>query len=184
MFCIWYVGYFIYLLKFSGTSTPYSTPRLTLSQLPGQLPQILSPQSIKLSTEPQQVKQRITCSVCSELCTLCVPSCDNLKKSWFWEVLWTVQSFAYISDFIPILFAMSEPGYGCLAVHVFFLGALLICVYCVLLFNRLPSGVLLQFVVWPLHQPPLELSHQSHPSQHHNLTAKLLAHLVRSVFLN
>ncbi|KAJ7417428.1 tuberous sclerosis 1 [Pitangus sulphuratus] len=37
-----------------GTSTPYSTPRPTLSQMPGQLPQILSPQSSRLSTEPQQ----------------------------------------------------------------------------------------------------------------------------------
>uniref|UniRef100_A0A8C9G1L1 Hamartin n=1 Tax=Pavo cristatus TaxID=9049 RepID=A0A8C9G1L1_PAVCR len=47
-----------------GTSTPYSTPRLTLSQLPGQLPQILSPQSIKLSTEPQQVTIWSPSAVC------------------------------------------------------------------------------------------------------------------------
>nr|XP_010310290.1 PREDICTED: hamartin isoform X3 [Balearica regulorum gibbericeps] len=38
-----------------GTSTPYSTPQLTLSYMPGQLPQILSPQSIRPTTEPQQV---------------------------------------------------------------------------------------------------------------------------------
>lgn len=68
--------------------------------------------------------------------------------------------------------------------HTFLFWASLICVYCVLLLRRLPSGVLLQFVVWPLHQPPLELFHQSHPSLHHNLTAKLLAHLVRAAFWN
>ncbi|XP_054249595.1 hamartin isoform X9 [Indicator indicator] len=47
-----------------GTSTPYSTPRLTLSQMPGQLPQILSPQSIRLSTEPQQVTIWSPSAVC------------------------------------------------------------------------------------------------------------------------
>ncbi|XP_040387547.1 LOW QUALITY PROTEIN: hamartin [Cygnus olor] len=47
-----------------GTSTPYSTPRLTLSQMPGQLPQILSPQSIQLSTEPQQVTIWSPSAVC------------------------------------------------------------------------------------------------------------------------
>ncbi|XP_009890540.1 PREDICTED: hamartin isoform X2 [Charadrius vociferus] len=48
-------SYYIDTQSSYGTSTPYSTPRLTLSQMPGQLPQILSPQSIRLSTEPQQV---------------------------------------------------------------------------------------------------------------------------------
>ncbi|XP_027543375.1 hamartin isoform X1 [Neopelma chrysocephalum] len=47
-----------------GTSTPYSTPRLTLSQMPGQLPQILSPQSSRLSTEPQQVTIWSPSAVC------------------------------------------------------------------------------------------------------------------------
>ncbi|KAF4789193.1 Hamartin [Turdus rufiventris] len=47
-----------------GTSTPYSTPRLTLSQMPGQLPQILSPQSTRLSTEPQQVTIWSPSAVC------------------------------------------------------------------------------------------------------------------------
>ncbi|KFQ18927.1 Hamartin [Merops nubicus] len=47
-----------------GTSTPYSTPRLTLSQMSGQLPQILSPQSIRLSTEPQQVTIWSPSAVC------------------------------------------------------------------------------------------------------------------------
>lgn len=47
-----------------GTSTPYSTPRLTLSQMPGQLPQILSPQSIRLPTEPQQVTIWSPSAVC------------------------------------------------------------------------------------------------------------------------
>ncbi|RMB93388.1 hypothetical protein DUI87_30083 [Hirundo rustica rustica] len=47
-----------------GTSTPYSTPRLTLSQMPGQLPQILSPQSMRLSTEPQQVTIWSPSAVC------------------------------------------------------------------------------------------------------------------------
>lgn len=68
--------------------------------------------------------------------------------------------------------------------HMLLFWALLIRVYCVLLLHRLPSGVLLQFVVWPLHQHPLELSHRSHPSLHHNLTAKLLAHLVCVEFWN
>ncbi|XP_025034070.1 hamartin isoform X4 [Pelodiscus sinensis] len=39
----------------TSTSTPYSASRLTLAQMQGQLPQILSPQSMRLSTEPQQV---------------------------------------------------------------------------------------------------------------------------------
>lgn len=47
-----------------GTSTPYSTPRLTLSQMPGQLPQILSPQSIRLPAEPQQVTIWSPSAVC------------------------------------------------------------------------------------------------------------------------
>nr|XP_009512859.1 PREDICTED: hamartin isoform X3 [Phalacrocorax carbo] len=47
-----------------GTSTPYSTPRLTLSQMPGQLPHILSPQSVRLSTEPQQVTIWSPSAVC------------------------------------------------------------------------------------------------------------------------
>ncbi|XP_006260043.2 hamartin isoform X2 [Alligator mississippiensis] len=49
-----------------GTSTPNSTPRLTLSQMPGQLPRTLSPQSMQLSTEPQQVtiwSPSITCGM-------------------------------------------------------------------------------------------------------------------------
>ncbi|XP_010118822.1 PREDICTED: hamartin isoform X2 [Chlamydotis macqueenii] len=46
------------------TSTPYSTPRPTLSQIPGQLPQILSPQSMRLSAEPQQVTIWSPSAVC------------------------------------------------------------------------------------------------------------------------
>ncbi|XP_050782581.1 hamartin isoform X3 [Gopherus flavomarginatus] len=48
----------------TSTSTPYSTPRLTLSQMQGQLPQILSPQSTRLSTEPQQVAIWSPSAVC------------------------------------------------------------------------------------------------------------------------
>ncbi|XP_032635066.1 hamartin isoform X2 [Chelonoidis abingdonii] len=48
----------------TSTSTPYSTPRLTLSQMQGQLPQILSPQSTRLSTEPQQVTIWSPSAVC------------------------------------------------------------------------------------------------------------------------
>ncbi|XP_009997174.1 PREDICTED: hamartin isoform X1 [Chaetura pelagica] len=47
-----------------GTSTPYSTPRLTLSQMSGQLPQILSPQAMQLSAEPQQVTIWSPSAVC------------------------------------------------------------------------------------------------------------------------
>ncbi|XP_075295366.1 hamartin [Opisthocomus hoazin] len=57
-------SYYIDTLSSYGTSTPYSTPRLTLSQMPGQLPQILSPQSIQLSTEPQQVTIWSPSAVC------------------------------------------------------------------------------------------------------------------------
>ncbi|XP_070811952.1 hamartin [Pituophis catenifer annectens] len=38
----------------AATSTPYSASQLVLSQIPGQLPHILNPQSSSLSTEPQQ----------------------------------------------------------------------------------------------------------------------------------
>ncbi|XP_009863064.1 PREDICTED: hamartin isoform X3 [Apaloderma vittatum] len=57
-------SYYIDTQSSYGTSTPYSTPRLTLSQIPGQLPQILSPQSIRLSTEPQQVTIWSPSAVC------------------------------------------------------------------------------------------------------------------------
>ncbi|XP_059684649.1 hamartin isoform X8 [Gavia stellata] len=57
-------SYYIDTQSSYGTSTPYSTPRLTLSQMPGQLPQILSPQSIRLSTEPQQVTIWSPSAVC------------------------------------------------------------------------------------------------------------------------
>ncbi|KFO82494.1 Hamartin [Cuculus canorus] len=57
-------SYYIDTHNSYGTSTPYSTPRLTLSQMPGQLPQILSPQSILLSTEPQQVTIWSPSAVC------------------------------------------------------------------------------------------------------------------------
>uniref|UniRef100_A0A8C8SIR0 TSC complex subunit 1 n=1 Tax=Pelusios castaneus TaxID=367368 RepID=A0A8C8SIR0_9SAUR len=39
----------------TSTSTPYFASHLSLSQMQRQLPQILSPQSMRLSTEPQQV---------------------------------------------------------------------------------------------------------------------------------
>nr|XP_048679019.1 hamartin isoform X6 [Caretta caretta] len=48
----------------TSTSTPYSTPRLTLLQMQGQLPPILSPQSSRLSTEPQQVTIWSPSAVC------------------------------------------------------------------------------------------------------------------------
>nr|XP_009481553.1 PREDICTED: hamartin isoform X2 [Pelecanus crispus] len=57
-------SYYIDTQSSYGTSTPYSTPRLTLSQMPGQLPQILSLQSIQLSTEPQQVTIWTPSAVC------------------------------------------------------------------------------------------------------------------------
>uniref|UniRef100_A0A8B9F4T3 TSC complex subunit 1 n=1 Tax=Amazona collaria TaxID=241587 RepID=A0A8B9F4T3_9PSIT len=57
-------SYYIDTQSSYGTSTPYSTPRLTLSQMPGQLPQILSSQSIRLSTEPQQVTIWSPSAVC------------------------------------------------------------------------------------------------------------------------
>ncbi|XP_069729348.1 hamartin isoform X1 [Phaenicophaeus curvirostris] len=57
-------SYYIDTHNSYGTSTPYSTPRLTLSQMPGQLPQILSPQSIRLSAEPQQVTIWSPSAVC------------------------------------------------------------------------------------------------------------------------
>ncbi|XP_010152117.1 PREDICTED: hamartin isoform X2 [Eurypyga helias] len=57
-------SYYIDTQSSYGTSTPYSTPRLTLSQMPGQLPQILSPQSVRLSTEPQQVSIWSPSAVC------------------------------------------------------------------------------------------------------------------------
>ncbi|KAM6316441.1 hamartin isoform 3-T10 [Podargus strigoides] len=57
-------SYYIDTQSCYGTSTPYSTPRLTLSQMPGQLPQILSPQSVRLSTEPQQVTIWSPSAVC------------------------------------------------------------------------------------------------------------------------
>ncbi|XP_010008866.1 PREDICTED: hamartin isoform X1 [Nestor notabilis] len=57
-------SYYIDTQSSYGTSTPYSTPRLTLSQMPGQLPQILSSQSVRLSTEPQQVTIWSPSAVC------------------------------------------------------------------------------------------------------------------------
>uniref|UniRef100_A0A8C4U5F7 TSC complex subunit 1 n=1 Tax=Falco tinnunculus TaxID=100819 RepID=A0A8C4U5F7_FALTI len=57
-------SYYVDTQSSYGTSTPYSTPRLTLSQMPGQLPQILSPQSIRQSTEPQQVTIWSPSAVC------------------------------------------------------------------------------------------------------------------------
>ncbi|KFZ48030.1 Hamartin [Antrostomus carolinensis] len=57
-------SYYIDTQSSYGTSTPYSTPRLTLLQMPGQLPQILSPQSVRLSTEPQQVTIWSPSAVC------------------------------------------------------------------------------------------------------------------------
>uniref|UniRef100_A0A8C3PP58 TSC complex subunit 1 n=1 Tax=Calidris pygmaea TaxID=425635 RepID=A0A8C3PP58_9CHAR len=57
-------SYYIDTQSSYGTSTPYSTPRLTLSQMPGQLPQILSPQSIQPSAEPQQVTIWSPSAVC------------------------------------------------------------------------------------------------------------------------
>ncbi|XP_063208929.1 hamartin isoform X1 [Chroicocephalus ridibundus] len=57
-------SYYIDTQSSYGTSTPYSTPRLTLLQMPGQLPQILSPQSIQPSTEPQQVTIWSPSAVC------------------------------------------------------------------------------------------------------------------------
>ncbi|XP_043386431.1 hamartin isoform X6 [Chelonia mydas] len=48
----------------TSTSTPYSTPRLTLLQMQGQLRPILSPQSSRLSAEPQQVTIWSPSAVC------------------------------------------------------------------------------------------------------------------------
>ncbi|XP_039178824.1 hamartin [Crotalus tigris] len=46
------------------TSTPYSASRLVLSQIPGQLPHILNPQSSSLSTEPQQASIWSPSAIC------------------------------------------------------------------------------------------------------------------------
>ncbi|XP_070614774.1 hamartin [Erythrolamprus reginae] len=48
----------------AATSTPYSATRLVLSQIPGQLPHILNPQSSSLSIEPQQASFWSPSAVC------------------------------------------------------------------------------------------------------------------------
>ncbi|XP_007425258.1 hamartin [Python bivittatus] len=48
----------------ASTSTPYSASRLALSQIPGQLPQILNFQSSSLSAEPQQAPFWSPSAVC------------------------------------------------------------------------------------------------------------------------
>ncbi|XP_026568394.1 hamartin [Pseudonaja textilis] len=47
-----------------STSTPYSASRLVLSQIPGHLPHILTPQPSSLSTEPQQASFWSPSAVC------------------------------------------------------------------------------------------------------------------------
>lgn len=126
----WILLIIFLFFKLSGTSTPYSTPRLTLSQMPGQLPQILSPQSVRLSTEPQQVKQKIKHSMLLMLCTLFLVCRDGLKNSCFWEVLWILQNLVYVSDSIPIWFPVSEPGYRYLTCSFSELHWFVFIVYC------------------------------------------------------
>lgn len=95
--------------------------------MPGQLPQILSPQSIRPTTEPQQVKQKIKRSVLLMLCIL--RFLVRTLKIHVWEILWILQNLVYISDLIPIWFPVSEPGYRCFTCS-FELHWFLFIVYC------------------------------------------------------
>lgn len=81
--------------------------------MPGQLPQILSPRSIRLSTEPQQVKQERKHSRLLKLSTLLLLSHHSHKNSCFWEALWVLQNLLYILCFICIWFLVSEPAHRC-----------------------------------------------------------------------